>query len=110
MICRESIANAQLVHDSETDAIGEGPLLVAMFAERDSGGVKTCRINPFQAKRLAAFDRTKKINGGPMTVTHQQQSDGFIGYIFGGEEMPAFANKLLLKPERGRMMLIACIP
>jgi hypothetical protein len=50
MICRKSFANPELVHNSETDAIGERPLFVAMFAKPVSGGVKkTCRINPFQA-------------------------------------------------------------
>jgi hypothetical protein len=58
---------------------------------------ETCWINPFQAKRLAAFDRIKKINGGPVIVTHQQQSDDFVGHVFNGEEMPPFA-ELLLKP------------
>ena len=33
MIRGESVANVQLAHDSETDAIGEGPLFVGMFAK-----------------------------------------------------------------------------
>ena len=90
MIRGESIANAQLAHDSETDAIGEGPLFIAMLAKPVSGGVETCRINPFQAERLAAFDRIKKVRSGPMTVARQQQSDRFVGDIFSGEEMAAF--------------------
>src|SRR5215211_6828493 len=73
MIRGESIANAKLAHDSETDAIGEGPLFVAMFAEPTGSGVKTCRINPFQAEHLAAFDCVQKIYGSPMAVAHQQQ-------------------------------------
>ena len=92
MIRRESVSNAELAHYSETDAIGEGPLFVAMLAEPVSGGVKTCRINPFQTERLAAFDRVEKVRGGPMTVACQQQSDGFIGYIFGGKKMAAFTD------------------
>ena len=92
MIRRESVSNAELAHHSETDAIGEGPLFVAMPAEPVSGGVKTCRINPFQTERLAAFDRIKKIHRGPMTVARQKQSDGFVGYIFGGEEVAALAD------------------
>ena len=91
-IRRESIANPELAHDSETDAVGEGPLFVAMFAKQAGGGVETCRFNPLQAERLAAFDRIKKVRGGPMTMARQQQSDGFVGHVFGGEEMAAFAD------------------
>ena len=40
MIRGESIANAELAHDSETDAIGKGPLVVAMLAKPGGGGVK----------------------------------------------------------------------
>ena len=92
MIRSKSVANAQLAHDSETDAIGEGPLFVAMFSEPVSSSVKTRRINPFHAECLTAFDCIKKIRCRAMTVAHQQQSDGFIGYILGGEEMAALAN------------------
>lgn len=49
VICRKSFANPELVHNSETDAIGERPLFIAMFAKPVSSGVKTCRTNPFQA-------------------------------------------------------------
>ena len=67
MIRRESIANAELAHDSETDAIGERPFFVVMFAKPVSGGVKTRGINPFQPERFAAFDRIKKVCGDAMT-------------------------------------------
>ena len=72
--------------------------------------MKTARIDPFQAECLAAFDGIKKIHGSPMTVAHQQQSDGLVGDIFGGEEMAAFANQLLMKPQSGCMMFIARVP
>jgi hypothetical protein len=83
MIRGESIANAQLAHYSETDAIGEGPLFIAMLAKPVSGGVETFRINPFEAERLTTFNRVKKVRSGSITVAHQQQSDGFVGHIFG---------------------------
>jgi len=54
--------------------------------------VETCRINPFEAECLTAFDRIEKVRGGSMTVARQQQSDGFVGHIFGGEEMAAFSD------------------
>ena len=92
MICRKSFANPELVHDSETDAIGEGPLFVAMFTKPVRRDVETCRINPFEAECLTAFDRIEKVRGGSMTVARQQQSDGFVGHIFGGEEMAAFSD------------------
>ena len=90
MVRRERIPNPELVHHSETDAIGKRPLFVAMLAKPGGCGVKTCRINPFQAERLAAFDRIKEVRSGPMTVARQQQSDRFVGDIFSGEEMAAF--------------------
>ena len=92
MIRRESIANPELVHNGETYAIGKGPLFVAMLAKPVSCDVETCRINPFEVERLAAFDGIKKVCGSPMTVPRQQQSNGFVGYIFGGKEMPAFSD------------------
>ena len=83
MVRRERIPNPELVHHSETDAIGKRPLFVAMLAKPGGCGVKTCRINPFEAERLTTFNRVKKVRGGSMTVAHQQQSDGFVGHIFG---------------------------
>jgi hypothetical protein len=110
MIRRESVSNAEFAHDSETDAIGERPEFVAMFAKPTRGGVETCRIDPFQAERLASLDRINKVCRSPMTVARQQQSDGFVGHIFSGEKMTAFAEQLLLKPERGCMMRVARVP
>ena len=92
MICRKSFANPELVHNSETDAIGERPLFVAMFAEPVGRDVETCRINPFEAECLTAFDRIKEVRGGTMAVARQQQSDGFVGHIFGSEEMATFSD------------------
>ena len=43
MIRGKSIANAELAHDSETDAIGKGPLFIAMLAKPGGCIVKTCR-------------------------------------------------------------------
>jgi len=63
-----------------------------MLAKPVSGGVKTCRIYPFEAECLTAFDRIEKVRGGSITAARQQQSDGFVGHIFGGEEMAAFSD------------------
>jgi hypothetical protein len=41
MVRRERIPNPELMHHSETDAIGKGPLFVAMLAK--PGGCAPCR-------------------------------------------------------------------
>src|SRR5438067_767888 len=106
----EGIAHAKLTHDGETDAIGEGPFLVSMFAEPVRACLKTRRVNPFQVQGFTLLDGVEKIHGRALTVTHEQQSDGLIGHIFSSEETALVARELSLEPESGGVMFIARNP
>src|SRR5438552_15073157 len=94
----ESIAHTELAHDSEANAIGEGPCLIPMFAEPISGGMETGRVDPFQPQRLASFDGVEKIHRGSVTVPHEQKSDGLVGHVFRGEETSTSAGQVFLAP------------
>src|SRR5258708_10239871 len=70
----ERLPNAQLPHEAEAHAIGEGPVLIGVLPEQGCCEVETVRTDPFQAQTLAALDSVQKIRGGGVTVARQQQS------------------------------------
>ena len=63
MVSREGVANAQLAHGGETDAIGERPFVVRVFAEEGGGSVESLRTNPLQAEPLGLARPAMARNG-----------------------------------------------
>lgn len=81
-----------------------------MFAEPVSGCMKPGRIDPFQPEGFAPFDGVEKIQGGAMTMAHEQKRDSLVGDIFRGEETPLSSSESFLKAKRGRVIFIARVP
>lgn len=104
------VADSQLPHYGEADAIRERPLLVAVFAEPNRRDVKARRVYPFQAKNFAALHGVKKIHRGPVAVPHEQKRNRFVNHVFGGQETPVLAGQRFLETQSRRMILIGRVP
>jgi len=60
------------MHESETDAVCEGPLFVSMPAKETSSGVEAIRPDPFQAQGFATGKSVEKVRCRGVAVPHEQ--------------------------------------
>ena len=85
----QGVAEAQLLHDDKTGAIGERIAVLGMFAEEGFCGFKTLFRNPDEPESLATVQDLQHPQGAVASDPRFSQGAGLVNDIIGQHEANA---------------------
>src|SRR6266566_2930965 len=100
-ILGQGVAQAQLLHDAETEAVRKRPGLIAVFEEECLDIAETFWIHPFDAAGIRCHHGIEETVDQVAVAARLQECRGFIEDVIRGDEA-APATRTVQQPTGGR--------